>query len=140
MRSQSSPEHPPEDMGTLLLCFIHGFSGDDDTFHQFPQQLRDATQELVPEWVVKSAVYPKYETKGDLPSCVARFREWYCTLHAENKGNIGALITWIRLQNHLKELESETQSVSADDSRSVKTILVAHSMGSETNLMFLPTQ
>ena len=26
---------------------------------------------------VRSAVYPKYETRGDLAACVETFREWY---------------------------------------------------------------
>ncbi|KAI9886927.1 MAG: hypothetical protein M1823_001219 [Watsoniomyces obsoletus] len=89
---------------SVLLCFIHGFSGDDDTFRVFPTHLRDATQKALPDWHVVSAVYPKYETKGDLPSCVSRFREW--------------------LQNRVDELESKE---SGEDE--LRVVLVAHSMG-----------
>jgi len=26
---------------------------------------------------IETTVYPKYETKGDLPACVGNFRQWY---------------------------------------------------------------
>lgn len=94
---------------TLLLCFIHGFSGDDDTFHNFPNHLKDAAQKALPNWKVISIVYPKYETKGDLPSCVTKFRAW--------------------LDNHVNQLEAEAKTASSNDGQAVRTILVAHSMG-----------
>ncbi|KAI9787023.1 MAG: hypothetical protein M1816_007776 [Peltula sp. TS41687] len=83
--------------------------GDDDTFHNFPTHLRDITQKALPDWKVTSAVYPKYETKGDLPICVAKFRAW--------------------LDNHVAQLEVEAKSTSGDDDQAVRIILVAHSMG-----------
>lgn len=43
------------------------------------QHIRDETQKALPDWKIFSVVYPKYETKGDLSTCVTRFREWYDT-------------------------------------------------------------
>lgn len=60
-------------------------------------------------------MYPKYETKGDLPTCVARFREW--------------------LQNRVKDLEAEAEAEAEDEKEAkrddplVRTIMMAHSMG-----------
>ncbi|KAF5003400.1 hypothetical protein FDECE_10046 [Fusarium decemcellulare] len=65
---------------TLLLCFIHGFKGDEDTFgvdYQFTKDLRDLVAEALPKINIEVTVYPKYETRGDLGDCVSRFRDWY---------------------------------------------------------------
>jgi hypothetical protein len=87
---------------TLLLCFIHGFKvchvcpspalsfllmlikGGEDTFgvdYQFTKDLRDLVREALPKVKVESIVYPRYETRGDLGSCVSRFRDWYVFTH-----------------------------------------------------------
>lgn len=61
---------------TLLLCFIHGFKGDGDTFGAFPEHLRVmASHSLPPNLDVVVEVYPKFETRGDLKECVGRFRD-----------------------------------------------------------------
>ena len=79
---------------TLLLVFIHGFKasrnsilskrfmadclqGGDNTFEKFPEHLRVLVSHKLPKLNVISAVYPQYETRGDLRSCVAKFKEWY---------------------------------------------------------------
>lgn len=61
---------------TLLLVFIHGFKGGDHTFHTFPADLRALLQHALPKIEVLTALYPPYETRGDLKECVARFKEW----------------------------------------------------------------
>lgn len=61
---------------TLLLCFIHGFKGGDDTFGDFPQHLQALVSQALPNITVASITYPKFETRGDLKECVARFKEW----------------------------------------------------------------
>lgn len=61
---------------TLLLCFIHGFKGGDDTFAGFPEHLRALASHALPNVSVKAVTYPKFETRGDLKECVGRFREW----------------------------------------------------------------
>jgi len=80
---------------TLLLCFIHGFKGDEETFFEFPkvsvlhashsessltrniQHLQRVVSEERWDLEVHTAVYPKYETRGDLAACVETFREWF---------------------------------------------------------------
>ena len=79
---------------TLLLCFIHGFKvsgdnnypgpievtdhsqGSDDTFHSFPQDLKEQVAASLPDHNVESVVYPKYETKGELGRCSEAFLAW----------------------------------------------------------------
>ncbi|RPA96900.1 hypothetical protein L873DRAFT_1810691 [Choiromyces venosus 120613-1] len=94
---------------TLLLCFIHGFKGDDDTFDRFPFDLKALVGHALPQLNIVSVVYPRYETRGDLMACVAKFREW--------------------LQTRVIDLEvaAGTQSPTVDPS--VRTVLVTHSMG-----------
>ncbi|OJJ35265.1 hypothetical protein ASPWEDRAFT_109513 [Aspergillus wentii DTO 134E9] len=94
---------------TLLIVFIHGFKGDDDTFENFPQHLRALASRALPAIKVTTAVYPKYETRGDLKECVGRFREW--------------------LQNQVIDLEVANRTASPTVDPSVHVILVGHSMG-----------
>ncbi|KAJ5917613.1 hypothetical protein N7466_011167 [Penicillium verhagenii] len=94
---------------SLLLVFIHGFKGDDDTFGHFPEHLRVVVGKALPAVTVTTAVYPKYETKGDLKECVGRFREW--------------------LQNTVIDLEVANETASPTVDPSVHVFLVGHSMG-----------
>ncbi|KOS21951.1 hypothetical protein ESCO_001659 [Escovopsis weberi] len=98
--------------GTLVLCFIHGFKGGDDTFgdnYQFIKDLRDLVARDLPSLQVRVLVYPKYETRGDLGDCVSRFRDW--------------------LEEKVIDMEvaAGTQSPTVDPS--VRVVLVGHSMG-----------
>jgi hypothetical protein len=61
---------------TLLVVFIHGFKGGDDTFGTFPEHLRGLVSRALPAVKVTTAVYPKFETRGQLGDAVGRFREW----------------------------------------------------------------
>ncbi|KAI8625919.1 hypothetical protein F5Y19DRAFT_235200 [Xylariaceae sp. FL1651] len=95
---------------TLLLCFIHGFKGDDDTFRTFPDDLKSQITKQLPDDHVESVVYPKYETKGELGQCSAAFLSW------------------------LKERVMDVRKVHCEkpwppNDRDVGVILVAHSMG-----------
>ncbi|KAF2462200.1 hypothetical protein BDY21DRAFT_9375 [Lineolata rhizophorae] len=94
---------------TLLLCFIHGFKGGDDTFGNFPAHLRTLVSQALPKVTVAAITYPKYETRGDLHDCVARFKEW--------------------LQNKVIDLEVANGTPSPTVDPSVRTILIGHSMG-----------
>lgn len=94
---------------TLLLCFIHGYKGDEETFFQFPEDLKKSVLEKTPELDVQTRVYPKYETRGDLAASVQTFREW--------------------LQDQVTDLERNAATPSAILNPSVSVILVAHSMG-----------
>ncbi|KAI1370380.1 hypothetical protein F4677DRAFT_365176 [Hypoxylon crocopeplum] len=95
---------------TLLLCFIHGFKGDDDTFRTFPSDLKSRVASKLPDHNVESIVYPKYETKGELGQCCSSFLSW------------------------LKEKVMDVRKTHSEKpwpphDRDVGVILVAHSMG-----------
>ncbi|OJD17304.1 hypothetical protein AJ78_02592 [Emergomyces pasteurianus Ep9510] len=94
---------------TLLLVFIHGFKGGDDTFGGFPAHLRALVSHALPSVDVTAVVYPKFETKGDLNECVAKFREW--------------------LQNTVIDLEVANEAPSPTVDPSVHVFLIGHSMG-----------
>lgn len=51
--------------------------GGDDTFGGFPDHLRALVSHALPNISVRAVTYPKFETRGDLHECVARFVEWY---------------------------------------------------------------
>ncbi|KAK3380544.1 hypothetical protein B0T24DRAFT_647739 [Lasiosphaeria ovina] len=94
----------------LLLCFLHGFKGDDDTFGDFPQHLQDTVTNNLPDHKVASVVYPKYETKGELGQSTEAFLGW--------------------LKERVMDLRKEhLEKPWPPNDRSVGVILVAHSMG-----------
>ncbi|KAI0013895.1 hypothetical protein F4779DRAFT_639059 [Xylariaceae sp. FL0662B] len=97
---------------TLLLCFIHGFQGGDDTFgsnSEFAQHLAAIVSASLPRVEVRAITYPKYETRGDLYECVGRFRDW--------------------LLEKVIDLEVANGTPSPTVDPSVRTILIGHSMG-----------
>ncbi|KAK1831526.1 hypothetical protein QBC39DRAFT_258764 [Podospora conica] len=94
----------------LLLCFIHGFKGNDDTFGDFPKHLQDTVTNNLPDDKVTSVVYPRYETKGELAQSSTAFLEW--------------------LKEQVMNLRKEHLDTPwPPNDRSVGVILVAHSMG-----------
>ncbi|KAM0160100.1 hypothetical protein ACHAQE_004715 [Botrytis cinerea] len=95
---------------TLLLCFIHGFKGNGETFYTFPQTLQKNVADKLPDDDVELLIYPKYETRGDLLDSTDRFLEW--------------------LKAKVMEVRKEkTEAPWPPNDRSVGVILVAHSMG-----------
>lgn len=82
---------------------------------------------------VATAVYPKYETRGDLKECVGRFRDWYVLSHGLTIHPIYRCLLIIavvyRLQNTVIDLEVENRTASPTVDPSVHVILVGHSMG-----------
>jgi hypothetical protein len=55
--------------------------GDDDTFRDFPQHLKDTVTNDLLDHEVASVVYPRYETRGELAQSTAAFLEWYPSPH-----------------------------------------------------------
>ncbi|KAF6811504.1 hypothetical protein CMUS01_13247, partial [Colletotrichum musicola] len=95
---------------TLLLCFIHGFKGNDDTFHDFPDDLKRTVTKQLPDHRVESIVYPKYETKGELAQATDAFLAW--------------------LKEQVMEIrKAHVENPWPPKDRQVGVILVAHSMG-----------
>ncbi|KAL0573967.1 hypothetical protein V5O48_007982 [Marasmius crinis-equi] len=73
------------DQGVLLVIFIHGFKGDDDTFAQFPQRLENILQGSLPRLKVESHLFPAYKTRGELNEAVVRFADWLTTLTVQKE-------------------------------------------------------
>ena len=97
---------------TLLLCFIHGFKGGEDTFgerSQFSRHLAALVGAALPRIDVRAVTYPRYETRGDLHECVARFRDW--------------------LLERVIDLEVARGTPSPTVDGSVRVVLIGHSMG-----------
>ncbi|KAL2164362.1 hypothetical protein VTH06DRAFT_3578 [Thermothelomyces fergusii] len=97
---------------TVLLCFIHGFKGDETTFgkdYAFVRHLRNLVAAALPKVNVRAVVYPTYETRGDLGECVTRFSDW--------------------LLNKVIDLEVAAGTPSPLVDPSVRVVLVGHSMG-----------
>ncbi|KAF8969448.1 hypothetical protein BDZ97DRAFT_1962349 [Flammula alnicola] len=69
----------------VLLIFIHGFKGTDETFGEFPQRLQHILSETIPHATVEPVVFPAYETKGELDKAVIRFADWLTTLTVERE-------------------------------------------------------
>ncbi|KAL1977920.1 hypothetical protein VTN31DRAFT_779 [Thermomyces dupontii] len=94
---------------TLLLVFIHGFRGGDDTFGDFPSHLVTLLRQALPNLEVLAITYPRYETRGELKECVGRFRDW--------------------LQDQVIDLEVANGTSSPTVDPSVHVMLLGHSMG-----------
>ncbi|RGP78664.1 hypothetical protein FLONG3_3201 [Fusarium longipes] len=95
---------------TLLLCFIHGFKGTDNTFHEFPYDLKKAVAKDLPDTKVESVVYPKYETSGELAQASEGFLGW--------------------LKERVMDIRKKTSEKPwPPHDRDVGVVLVAHSMG-----------
>ncbi|KAI5309106.1 hypothetical protein KEM55_004064 [Ascosphaera atra] len=94
---------------TLLIVFVHGFRGGNDTFGSFPTHLRALVSHRLPDIHVVARVYPQYETRGELAECVSRFRDW--------------------LQNEVIDLEVASGAPSPTIDPSVHVMIVGHSMG-----------
>jgi hypothetical protein len=73
------------------------------------QRIRGLLQDARPDLNVAIAIYPQYETRGELSNAVARFREW--------------------LQNKVIDIEVESRTPHPQINPTVHTILVGHSMG-----------
>ncbi|KAJ7765059.1 hypothetical protein DFH07DRAFT_737928 [Mycena maculata] len=69
----------------LLVIFIHGFKGTDETFGAFPERLQNMLSETIPHASVECVVFPAYETKGDLVEAVVKFSDWLTTLTVEKE-------------------------------------------------------
>ncbi|KAB8216172.1 hypothetical protein BDV33DRAFT_194546 [Aspergillus novoparasiticus] len=61
----------------LLLVYIHGFIGSEDSFHQFPKHVHDLlTISLGKSHVVYTKIYPRYKTRGPVHIARDNFSQW----------------------------------------------------------------
>ncbi|KAJ7490429.1 hypothetical protein B0H11DRAFT_2010406 [Mycena galericulata] len=72
-------------MTSLIVVFIHGFKGTDETFGAFPERLQHILAETIPNASVECIVFPAYQTKGDLVEAVVKFSDWLTTLTVEKE-------------------------------------------------------
>ncbi|KAG5648915.1 hypothetical protein DXG03_000264 [Asterophora parasitica] len=75
-------EQTPEQ---LLVVFVHGFKGTDQTFGEFPERLQHILTDSITDIAVQCKVFPAYETKGELNEAVIRFADWLTTLTVETE-------------------------------------------------------
>ncbi|KAK0191145.1 hypothetical protein F5146DRAFT_930000 [Armillaria mellea] len=81
--NEKAVTHPASDV--LLLVFIHGFKGDDETFLQFPQRMQHILSDTIPNCTVESIVFPVYEVQSPDSASVVRFADWLTTLTVERE-------------------------------------------------------
>jgi hypothetical protein len=61
----------------LLLIYIHGFLGSEDSFYQFPRKVHDLlTVSMAPTHVVYLKIYPRYKTRGPLQDARDGISQW----------------------------------------------------------------
>ena len=80
-RSSSTQSLVPADSGDrkrkLLLIYIHGFLGNDDSFHSFPAHVHNVVaQNLVETHVVHTKIYPRYKSKKAIEHARDNFSDW----------------------------------------------------------------
>lgn len=51
----------------LLVVFVHGFKGTDQSFGNFPQRIQHILAETVPDVTVECLVFPAYEVRPHQP-------------------------------------------------------------------------
>ncbi|KAF7594602.1 hypothetical protein BBP40_008869 [Aspergillus hancockii] len=61
----------------LLLIYIHGFIGTEESFHDFPKHVHDLlTISLSQTHVVYTKIYPRYKTRGPVHIARDNFSRW----------------------------------------------------------------
>ncbi|KAJ4113411.1 hypothetical protein NW765_011010 [Fusarium oxysporum] len=65
------------DKRKLILIYIHGFCGTEESFGQFPSHVHSfLKQALGDTYVVYSKIYPQYETRNSMDIAVKNFSRW----------------------------------------------------------------
>ncbi|KAJ6628805.1 hypothetical protein B0H10DRAFT_1940185 [Mycena sp. CBHHK59/15] len=64
----------------LIVVFIHGFKGTDETFGAFPERLQHMLSETISNASVECIVFPAYEEEA-----VVKFADWLTTLTVEKE-------------------------------------------------------
>ncbi|EFP78521.1 hypothetical protein PGT21_025230 [Puccinia graminis f. sp. tritici] len=96
----------------VLLVWLHGFKGGDDTFESFPERLTFLLTETWPHTQCTSIIYPAYDTRGSLSKASEVFLDWltvktteYETAHAttsqgKSKTDVGREQAYVILLGH----------------------------------------
>ncbi|KAH9951736.1 hypothetical protein B0H21DRAFT_842833, partial [Amylocystis lapponica] len=86
----TTPGNAPQS-NLILLVFIHGFKGTDDTFAGFPDRLRHILAETLKDVVVESIVFPAYEVRPCLlTAAVTQFADWLTNLTVQRENANGS--------------------------------------------------
>jgi pimeloyl-ACP methyl ester carboxylesterase len=65
------------DKRRLLVIYIHGFCGSEESFGQFPSHVHSFLKQAVGDtYVVYSKIYPQYETRNSMNIAVENFSRW----------------------------------------------------------------
>ncbi|KZT13086.1 uncharacterized protein LAESUDRAFT_690248 [Laetiporus sulphureus 93-53] len=75
----------PSDL--VLVVFIHGFKGSENTFARFPERLQHILTETIHDAVVECVVFPAYEVS--LAEAVVRFADWLTNLAVQRENGSG---------------------------------------------------
>jgi hypothetical protein len=80
-QGEGSPNHcqlpRSEGKRRLLLIYIHGFLGSEDSFHNFPRTVHDLlTASLAETHIVYTKIYPRYKTRGPLHIASDNISRW----------------------------------------------------------------
>ena len=79
----------------LLLVYIHGFKGTDETFKEFPERLEHMLSETIPDVTVETRVFPAYEVWIHMAQS---YRTCFNNLRNRLK------VTWLVVINAVKDL------------------------------------
>ncbi|PVV03817.1 hypothetical protein BB560_001703 [Smittium megazygosporum] len=60
----------------LVLVYVHGFKGSQDSFEDFPEFFESSLTESLPGMKIHSLIYPTYETRRELRLAVEDFSSW----------------------------------------------------------------
>lgn len=116
MSSLVSSQLLPGSPALLLLVWLHGFKGGDDTFESFPGRLTFLLSETWPRTKCTSLIYPAYDTRGSLSKASEIFLDWLTVKTTEHE---------TALANELDGHENKHQHFREQ----AHVILLGHSMG-----------
>ncbi|KAJ5569934.1 uncharacterized protein N7459_009364 [Penicillium hispanicum] len=69
----------------LLLIYIHGFRGSEESFRDFPAHVHDLLTGLLSEsHVVYTRIYPRYKSHGEMHLAVDQFSAWLSPHEADD--------------------------------------------------------
>ena len=76
-QSLVSERHSDESRRTLLVIYIHGFYGNDQSFQSFPHHVHYYLREALREThVIHSKIYPRYKTYRSIEVARDNFSAW----------------------------------------------------------------
>lgn len=71
------PTEPGNGKRNLLLIYIHGFLGNDESFHSFPAHVHNiVVQSLAETHVVHTKIYPRYKSRKVIEYSRNEFSNW----------------------------------------------------------------